>query len=325
MKRIRIAILAALVVFPSLAFAEPPSSARVANATIPSLSDSLSGDAKADYESGKILYADGDFASALVKFTNAYDKSKDARLEWNMAACEKNLRHYARAIKLVRGYLANGGDKLTPQDRVDAEELINVLEPLTAKLKITVSEPDADVTVDDESLGQSPVEPLMVDIGTRKLHVKKAQFEEVVRDVVVGNAEVTVDVRMVKIVHQGRVHVRAPSDAAVYVDGHLVGTGNWSGVLPSGGHTLRVTKNGMRPYQSEVLVSDNQVRDIEVTLEPEPSKGIPAAVWVVGGIVLAGGLVTGGVFLFKKSDAKYDGPIGNLSPGIVQSSVSFRR
>src|SRR5438045_6826203 len=72
------------------------------------LSDSLKGIAKADYAAAKILYEDGDFQSALLKLKSSYEASKDARLLWNMAACEKNLRHYAEVARLVDRYLAEG-------------------------------------------------------------------------------------------------------------------------------------------------------------------------------------------------------------------------
>ena len=64
---------------------------------------------------------------------------------------------------------------------------------------------------------------------------------------------------------------------------------------------------------------------ISVTLEAEPSKGLPAWAWIAGGVLVAGGLTTGGYFLFKGED-KYEGPSGNLTPGIVQASrpIQFR-
>src|ERR1700684_4579575 len=59
------------------------------------LSQSLTGEAKAAYDAAKMLLGDGDFAGAAIKFRAAYDQSGDARLLWNIAACEKNRRHYA--------------------------------------------------------------------------------------------------------------------------------------------------------------------------------------------------------------------------------------
>src|SRR5271154_4391087 len=64
------------------------------------LSQSLTGEAKAAYDAAKLLLGDGDFAGAAIKFRAAYDQAGDARLLWNIAACEKNQRHYARTMAL---------------------------------------------------------------------------------------------------------------------------------------------------------------------------------------------------------------------------------
>jgi hypothetical protein len=289
----------------------------------PALGEALTGPAKQDYESGRLLFRDGDHAGALAKFRSAYDASKDPRLLWNMAACEKNLRHYAKAVGLVRRYLKEGDATLPAEDKADATELVKVMEPFTAKLRITVSEPGAELTLDGEPLGPSPVAPVVVDMGVRKLVVRKAGFEELTREIAVGGAaELAAEVTLVKIVHQGRLTIRAPKDATLTLDGKVVGSGTWSGTVASGGHTLQVTAPKMRLYQSEVIVLDKQTREVGVTLEAEPSKGLPGWVWVAGGVVVAGGLATAGYFLFKPSPA-YDGPPGNLDPGVVQAGAPF--
>lgn len=292
----------------------------------PPLSETLTGAAKGDYESGKLLFVDGDFAGSLVKFSSAYDASKDARLLWNMATCEKNLRHYARSLGLLRRYVKDGDALLTEQDKTEAADLIKVMEPFTAKLKVNVDPPGAEVTIDDDVIGTSPVEPVVVDIGTRRLRVTKDEFEEFTKELPVGGAaEVSLDVKLVKIVHEGRLNVKVSNNGTIAIDGKVVGTGTWAGTLPSGGHTLRVTAPDMRDYQSEVLVQDKQSRDVAVTLERVPRKGLPAWAWITGGVVLTGGLAVGGYFVFKQ-DPTYEGPDGNLSPGVVQANapITFR-
>lgn len=303
---------------------DPAPPAAPAPPPAPTLAESLPADAKADYESGKILVGDGDWAGALVKFTSAYDKSKDARLLWNMAACEKYLRHYAKSLKLVRRYQAEAGEKLSDADKKEATDFINAIEPLTAKLKITVNEPGAEVSVDDEVVGTSPVDPWLVDLGTRKLRIKKEGFTQVDKDVVVGgNAEVAADVTLTKIVHEGKLVVRSSLDSTVTLDNQVIGSGTVEKQLPSGGHMLRVTAPGKIAYQTEVFIQDNQTRDVGVTLDNEPSRGVPVWAWIAGGVVVAGGLTTAGYFIFK-SDNTYEGPSGNLSPGVVQAARRFR-
>jgi hypothetical protein len=79
----------------------------------------------------------------------------------------------------------------------------------------------------------------------------------------------------------------------------------------------------MLPYQSEVYLQDKETRDVPVTLQAEPSKGLPMWAWIAGGAVLATGLGVGGYFLFK-GESTYEGPSGNLSPGVVQASKPIR-
>src|SRR6478736_4874903 len=117
MNRLRSRSLAALLAASVLASLAPAAAAPPPTAKAPAgpkpLAETLTGEAKSAYDSARVLFGDGDFGGALVKFQAAYDKSKDPRLLWNMAACEKNLRHYARTLQLVRRYAAEGGSVLT--------------------------------------------------------------------------------------------------------------------------------------------------------------------------------------------------------------------
>src|SRR6478735_3963996 len=89
----------------------------------PSLSDSLVGLAKKEYSAARILYQDGDYVGALLKLKSAHYISHDPRLLWDMAACEKNMRHYAAVMRLVEEYLAAETDVVTAQDRAHATNL----------------------------------------------------------------------------------------------------------------------------------------------------------------------------------------------------------
>src|SRR5262249_47558184 len=79
-------------------------------------------------------------------------------------------------------------------------------------------------------------------------------------------------------------------------DGKVVGTGSFEGTIKSGGHTLRVEAEGMRAYQSEVVVADDENRSIDVPLEkeyapPTPEESGPGG--EVGGAGGAGSKVDG--------------------------------
>jgi len=297
-----------------------PTQATPAPTTKP-LSESLSGMAKAEYEAGRILYADKDFGNAIVKFQKAHEISGDPRLLWNMAVCEKNLRRYGKMLRTIRRYRHEAAALLTEEERVQAVEIIKTVETFVSALKLTTSEPGAEVFVDDESLGTTPLaEPLLVDVGVRRIRVVKAGYKPVALSrEIVGGGEVAIDVPLEKEIHRGRVQVVAGPEDLIALDGKAVGLSQWEGSAVSGGHTLRVTAPGMTPYQSEVVLQDDQLRRVEVTLTPLPRTDTARTVlWIVGGAVLAAGASVGGYFLFKPQTVT---PVaGSLPPGSTQLS-----
>ncbi|HZF50188.1 MAG TPA: PEGA domain-containing protein [Polyangiaceae bacterium] len=284
------------------------------------LADALTGAAKAAYDSARLLYRAGDFAGALLQFDRAYDLSSDPRLLWNIAVCEKNLRRYARAVKALERYQAEGATRLSEEDRRDAAYLINAVRPFVATLTIHVSEPGADIFIDGERVGTSPVAaPLLIDMGARRVQVSKKGFIDYIKtEQVYGEAAITLRIPLVREVHQGRLVIVAGKDDVIRLDGKIVGQGTWNGVASSGGHTLRVTAPGMKPYQTEVTVQDNSVRRIAVSLEPEPRTGLPAWMLITGTALLAVGAGFGIGYLGIKASEPTDPPPGNLAPFVVK-------
>jgi hypothetical protein len=301
--------------------AAPPDASVAAVAPLPSLTDSLSGQAKADYAAALLLYDDEDYAGAVVKFLSAYDASHDARLLWNAAACQKNLRHYAKAMALVERYVDAGAPYVTPANQAEAKTFLDAVAPLTAKLTVVVNEPDATVSVDREEAGKTPLAtPVVVDLGAREVAVVKDGFKRFSRVVQInGSRDVEVTADLEKLVHRGRLVVHAGGEDTISFDGRGVGSGTWDSSVASGGHTVRVTAPGMVAYQSEVLVQDGQTRRLDVKLVPT-SGGIPAWVWIVGSGVLVAGAATAGYFALRPSDPA---PIrGTITPGYVSLSLS---
>jgi hypothetical protein len=290
------------------------------------LAESLTGAAKDEYDKGMALWqTNRDPAKAIVKFLAAYEKSKDPRLLFNVALCARDLGQWTKVLTYARRFLDEAGTSASPEARSNADVLVRSAAPYVAKLAVQVNEPGAAIFVDDEPAGTTPLaQPLMVDIGKRRIRVTKPGFREHLREVnVVGSGDAPIDVTLERDVHEGRLVVRAGASDTISVDGKVVGTGRWEGVLPSGGHTLRVTALGMRAHQTEVVISDNQVRTVEVTLEREAKGAVPTWLWFAGGGLLATGAAIGGYFLLKPEDKKGEPFQGSLPPGNVQLP-SFR-
>ena len=291
----------------------------------PPLSEALTGQSQADYQAAKLLYGDGDFAGASLKFKQAFDASKDVRLLWNMAACEKNLRHYSKVYKLVERYVELGGSMLTESDKRDAADLLDAMKSYVSRVKFTVNETDATISVDDEVLGVSPLmETIMLDMGARRVRVTKPGFAEYSETISVqGASELLLPVKLAKEAHEGRVSVSAAPADMIYFDGKMVGTGHWDGTVPSGPHSLRVTAQGMKPYQTEIVLNDKENRSLGVTLEPEKKEGSGALWWVIGGVLVAGAAGSTVYFVTRPSDSgggTTPPVLGTIDPRTVQLS-----
>jgi hypothetical protein len=234
------------------------------------LAQSLPADAKRDYDTGKLLFEDGDFATALLKYQAAYDSTHDARLLWDVAVCEKSLRHYARALATLSKYLADGGELLTAGDRKDAQDLSRAITPFTSAQTIHVAQDGAEVSIDNRVVGASPLPgPIVLDIGTRHVRVRKDGFRIWDTPVPVGgSAPTTVDVALEK--EGGHLELRLPEDAAAQIDDKDAGRGPTVSLdLSVGAHALRVAAPRMRPVVTDVIIEDGKTRSMDLRLEPE--------------------------------------------------------
>ena len=290
----------------------------------PPLSEALTGQAQADYQAAKLLYGDGDFAGASLKFKQAFDASKDVRLLWNMAACEKNLRHYSKVYKLVERYVDLGGSVLTESDKRDAADLLDAMKSYVSRVKISVNEPEATITIDDEVVGMSPLmDPVLLDMGSRRIRVTKPGFTAFTDTLSVqGASELPLVVKLAKETHEGRIAVSAGGDNLIYLDGKMVGQGRWEGVAPSGTHTLKVTAQGMKAYHTEIVLNDKETRTLSVTLESEAKAGGGGALWWVLGGVLVAGAAGGTVYLATRNNdpttTTTPPVLGTIQPGSIQ-------
>lgn len=266
----------------------------------PPLATSLTGEAAREYQAGRILFEDGDYAGASVKFQRAYEHSRDPRMHWNVATCEKNLRHYAAVLHWLERYLREAGGTMTPAHRAEVDQVVATVQTLISKVRVTVDQPGVSIYVDEVLAGTSPLAaPLRLDLGRRAFRFSKPGFkDERFEQDFAGGSEVMFNVVMKPEDKTGRLTVNASAGDSIRVDGKLVGETQWTGELPAGAHELRVTADGMREYRRDVEVGVGDSRTLFVTLEAEESS-IPTWVWIGAGAVVAGGLATGGYFLFR--------------------------
>ncbi|WP_437684108.1 PEGA domain-containing protein [Sorangium sp. So ce131] len=261
----------------------------------------LTGLARAEYEAGLVLFQDRDYANAIIKFERAYELSqKQPRVLWDIALCQWHLKRYSQVLATIEELLRERGPDLSPQERQDAEALIQATKPYVSRLDLLVSEKGAAVFVDGRAVGTTPLERrVLLDVGERNIRVAKPGFKDVaITRKVVGGGETALSVVLEKEIHRGRLIVAAEPDDLIAIDGRVVGRGGWEGSLPSGGHTLRVTAPGMLAHQAEVMLKDDQVRRIDVRLTPRNDGGFERWLWAGGGAALLAGAVVAGALVF---------------------------
>jgi hypothetical protein len=301
-------VVASLLGESTLAKAQPASAtnagdapAAAENAPVPSappaaLAESLRGMARADYAAARILYEDGDYAGAFTKLEAAYLASRDPRLLWNMAACEKELRHYASVITLLERYLREGENIVAAEERAATAELLETVRAFVNELSLAARPEGAKVFIDDIEVATAPIaSPLRVDMGKHKLRVALSGFvtHEAVLDLPGGKA-MSLEVELAAERHEGTLRIVSDPNAVISVDGKVVGTASWVGPLATGSHIVHVTAAGKQPHKTEVVIADDATSSLHVNLLAEPSPLVAASQgnsvwwWVIGGVALAG-------------------------------------
>jgi hypothetical protein len=296
--------LAALVLFASTADAQSPAAAPpgATGAAVP-LADALQGAAKTAYDAARLLAQNHDFGGALAEFGHAYSLSKDPRLLFNMAICQKELHHYAKMRGLLEQYLRDGASVTTADSQSAAQEALAAIKPLVAALKINVNEDGAEVSVDGEVVGTAPLKGnVPVDLGKHVVTVKKSGFDSFEQGLdMPGGTEATVAVTLKAQHHVAQLVVTADAEATVIVDGKEAGKGKFDGAVAVGSHDVSVVETGKKTYATQVDLRDGETRSMQVTLEDQ-SHGGALWPWIVGGAAVAAGAAVGGYFLFKPQD-----------------------
>ncbi len=182
LSRCTAAVLAASIgLTPAIAFAQPAPAA--------------SGESASDhFGHGVGFYKDGDFAAAMVEFKRAYEIEPSYPVLYNIGQTLRELRDYAAAQTAFQKYLAEGA-KASDQSHLNAHKdkvqgYLEELKPKIATLTINVTAPGADISVDDVSVGTSPLDkPLAVNAGRRKISASKSGFIPVQKFIDVGGTD----------------------------------------------------------------------------------------------------------------------------------------
>jgi hypothetical protein len=147
-------------------------------------------DARSHFTRGVELFKEGDFRAALIEFQRAYEAAPNYKVLYNLGQTSLELQDYAGALKAFRGYLDGGGREIPAARRTQVEGDLKKLESRVARVEVVVNVEGADISIDDVSVGTSPLrEAILVGAGRRKILVTKAGLASVARVVDVAGGD----------------------------------------------------------------------------------------------------------------------------------------
>jgi tetratricopeptide (TPR) repeat protein len=153
------------------------------------------------YDRGLKFYSEGDYRLAVIEFERTYELVPDYRVLYNIAQVRIQLGEYARARKALQRYLKEGAGQIKPDRERSVHADLEMLESRTATLRIDCSEAGADVLVDGEAVGTTPLtEPVLMNAGEHNIEVRKLGFRsQVLRRTLAGSdaGELTVKLEAV--------------------------------------------------------------------------------------------------------------------------------
>ncbi|MBN1772615.1 MAG: PEGA domain-containing protein [Deltaproteobacteria bacterium] len=131
--------------------------------------------ARQHYEVGAAAFEAGDYASALGDLDESYRLFPSLRTLYSLGLCQHALGSFGPALRSLEQYLREGGADAPPELRARAEELVAQMRAELGRLEIRVNVEGAEVRVDGEVVGRSPLAaPVEVGPGW---HVVEARHE----------------------------------------------------------------------------------------------------------------------------------------------------
>jgi hypothetical protein len=129
------------------------------------------------FEIGLRLLGEQNWSGALGAFERAYELAPHYAVLFNIGVCLKQLQRYPEALAAFERYLAEGGDQIRPEKRTEAEQAITDLRSFLSRVRIVVNVSGAEILVDGQSRGSSPLaEPLVLGAGHHVVEARAAGY-----------------------------------------------------------------------------------------------------------------------------------------------------
>lgn len=136
-------------------------------------------EARLRFRRGVSLYREGAFRAALIEFQRAYELKPHFGLLSNIGQTQLVLGDYLAASHALRGYLEQGGSEVPPDRREKVEKQLKSLQERIAVLTVSVNLQGAEVFLDGERIGVTPLSNgLSVNVGRHVVLVRSGEQED---------------------------------------------------------------------------------------------------------------------------------------------------
>lgn len=142
------------------------------------------------FKKGLELFKDGDYQAALIEFRRANELAPNFNVLYNIGQVYFQLQDYPNALTALTKYLDEGGSNIPNARRAEVSRDIEKLRSRVASLEILCPVADAEVTIDDVSMGKTPLgKPLVVSVGRHKVVVSKNGFTAAAKVIEIASGE----------------------------------------------------------------------------------------------------------------------------------------
>jgi tetratricopeptide (TPR) repeat protein len=236
-------------------------------------------EARAHYDRGLKLFDDGAYDGARVEFQQAYDIQPSFKILYNLGLVHKQLVDYASALSSFERYLSEGGLNIDENRRAEVAREVASLKARVGTLNITTNVPGAEVSVDDVSIGRTPLSsPLRVNPGNRKISATKAGRVPASRVIQVTGSSVM------------NVQLELPETRTVVVVDKPTRRVPWGGWAITGALALGAGATGYLALQSDSKLDDARAKfnadpdDLSSRSSTTRALGIATDVLAVGAV-----------------------------------------
>jgi len=151
---------------------------------------------------------------------------------------------------------------------VGGASTVFLFEPNVGYLTIYSTPSYAEVYVDGNYIGTTPIGDYKLSTGEHKIVVKKKGYKEFSKTVTIGPGK-TIKVEVTLSALPATLEISSePSGAKVYVDGSYEGTTPLTLELSPGTYTVKLTKEEYENYTTTVTLGAGETKSISATLKP---------------------------------------------------------